>query len=177
MRASVFLASIVPLLAANAAPGDAFHRAMDREIDGDPRGAAIDFHLALRRGEPQERGEAEVLLARALARLGLPAAASAYDLRVLQRGPADPFYARAVEGAVAADAELGGAIASALEGVPERTADALPSDVAAGVVGLCDTSHDVRVVRAAAIARVVRVTDIASSEVVLKEPARVRRPS
>ena len=30
MRASVLFASIVPLLAANAAPGDAFHRAMDR---------------------------------------------------------------------------------------------------------------------------------------------------
>ena len=131
MRISVLLASIVPLLAANAGTGDAFHRAMDREIDGDPRGAAIDFHKALRGGEAREREEAEVFLARALARLGLPAAASAYYLRAVDRGPGGPFYARAVEGAVAADAELGGALAPALERVPAATAAQLSPETAA----------------------------------------------
>jgi len=131
MRISVLLASIVPLLAANAGTGDAFHRAMDREIEGDPRGAAIDFHQALRGGEAHEREEAEVFLARALARLGLPAAASAYYLRAVERGPSDPYFARAVEGAVAADAELGGALAPALEKVPAETAANLSPETAA----------------------------------------------
>jgi len=130
MRIPVLLASLLAATAASAGAGDALHRAQDREVDGDARGAAIAFHQALQRAEGLERAQAELLLARSLARLGLPASASAYYLRVLERGPGNPFYARALEGA-AAVAPLDGPAAGALEKAPPDAVAALPPELAA----------------------------------------------
>ena len=130
MRIPVLLASLLAATAASAGAGDALHRAQDRELDGDARGAAIAFHQALQRAEGLERAQAELLLAQSLARLGLPASASAYYLRVLERGPGNPFYARALEGA-AAVAPLEGPAAGALEKAPSDAVAALPPELAA----------------------------------------------
>ena len=129
MRIPVLLASLLAT-AANAAAGDALHRAQDREIDGDARGAAISFHQALQGLQGLERAQAELLLAQSLARFGLPASASVYYLRVLDRGLGNPFYARALEGAVAVE-PLDGPAAAALEKAPAETVARLQPDLAA----------------------------------------------
>ncbi|MFL5311488.1 MAG: tetratricopeptide repeat protein [Myxococcales bacterium] len=130
MRIPVLLAFLLAAAAASAGVGDALHKGQDREMDGDARGAAIAFHQALQRAQGLERAQAELLLAQSLARLGLPASASVYYLRVLDRGPADPFYARALEGAVAS-ASWDGAPMTALEKAPAEAVAALPPDLAA----------------------------------------------
>jgi len=132
MRISVLLASIASAAAANAGAGEALHKAADREMAGDPRGAAIGFHQALREANAVERAQAELLLAKSLARLGLPAAASVYYLRIVERGPAAPFYAGAVEGAAASLQRLEVVSdAGALEKVPAEALAGLTPEVAA----------------------------------------------
>jgi TolA-binding protein len=130
MRIPVLLASFASAAAAHAAAGDALHQAMDRQIDGDPRGAAIGFHQALGRAAGPERAEAELFLAQSLARLGLPAAASIYYLRIVEGGPQGPLYARAVEGAAALQ-RLDGADGGPLEKVPAEALAGLSPEVAA----------------------------------------------
>jgi len=130
MRIPVLLASLLASAGASASAGDALHKARDREIDGDARGAAIAFHQALQRADGLERAQAELLLAQSLARVGAPVSASVYYLRVLERGPGNPFHARALEGAAALE-PLDGPAASALEKASPEAIASLPPDLAA----------------------------------------------
>ena len=73
-------------------------------------------------------GQPELLTAQSLARMGLVESASAYYLRVLDRGPADPAYARAVEGAASLTPRLEGA--PWVDRVPAAVVAALPPELA-----------------------------------------------
>jgi TolA-binding protein len=118
MRIPVLLASVASAAAAHAGSGDALHAATD-----------------------PERAQQELLLAQSLARRGLPAAASIYYLRIVERGPQDPFYVRAVEGAAALEPLDGaGMQAGALEKVPAEVLPQLAPEVAARLAVLLSAS-------------------------------------
>ena len=97
---------LVLLSGAVAAEDAALTRGLQDLNAGRVQRAAAELREATESAAGAERAQAEVLLAQSLERLGLPFSAFFQYARVVQAGPENPFWLKAVEGAALAAGEL-----------------------------------------------------------------------
>lgn len=92
--------------AARAQELDVLNRAIEDYNEGNDQRAARGFYQVEENGtQPENRFKAEYYLAQSLHKLGLGFSAFFYYGQIIKAGPAHPYYAKAVEGAVAVTEE------------------------------------------------------------------------